>query len=109
MTMDGAKIKGFFGSLFDLSFSEFVTTRIIQFLYILAIIFAVLAALLMVVRGLMSGSVHVAVLNIILAPVSFFISVLMARVWLELIIVVFRIAENTSRLVSLKEQKPQGQ
>jgi hypothetical protein len=35
----------------------------------------------------------------VLSPLIFFIYVIVARVYLEIIIVIFRIAENTSRLV----------
>ena len=90
--------KGFFASMFDLSFTEFVTTRIIKLLFILAIIGAALGAIVFLVAGFRVGGVNAAV-SLILAPVLFFFYVLLSRIWLELIIVIFRIAENTGRLV----------
>lgn len=96
---------GFIGSLFDLSFSEFVTTKIIKLLFILALIGAAIAALAIVIAGFGSGSGAMGILALLVSPVVFFLYALLARIWLELIIVVFRIAENTGRLVALKESE----
>ena len=48
--------RGLIGSLFDLSFTDFVTTRIIKFLFILAIIFSGIQALAVIIAGFTSGS-----------------------------------------------------
>lgn len=90
--------KGFFASLFDLSFTEFVTTKVIKLIFIIAIIASGIGALLLLIGGISSG-VAEALLAIILAPIAFFVYVLLARIWLEVIIVLFRIADNTGRLV----------
>lgn len=89
--------KGFFGSLFDFSFSEFITPRIIKLLFVLAIIIAAIVALVLFVGGIAKGGPG-AFLAIILAPVSFLLYVIGARVWLEVIMVMFRIADNTDKL-----------
>ncbi len=99
--------KGFIGSLFDLSFTEFVTTRVIKVLYVLAIIMAALVTLALVITGF-AGGVGGGLLALILSPVVFLLYVLMARIWLEVIIVLFRIAENTGRLVEQGKQHPQA-
>ena len=90
--------KGFFGSLFDLSFSELVTTKIVKILYIIAIGLSGLLALSMIIGGF-SGSAGTGFGMLILAPIAFLLLVLSARIWLEIVIVVFKIAENTSYLV----------
>ena len=90
--------KGLLGSLFDLSFTEFVTTRVIKVLFVLAIAISAIGAFTMLIGGIAKGG-GAAFLFIILAPIAFFLYVLMARIWLEVIIVLFRIAENTGRLV----------
>lgn len=94
--------KGFFGSLFDLSFSEFVTTRIIKFLFVLAIIGAALLTLAMVAGGFLDSEER-GIMMLVLSPFVFFLYVLISRIYLELIIVLFRIAENTGRLVKQNE------
>jgi len=91
--------KGFFGSLFDLSFTEFVTTRIIKLLFIVGIVAAGIGALAILGGAIAAGGFLRIVLGLVLAPVAFVLYVLLVRVWLELIIVAFRIAENTGRLV----------
>lgn len=91
-------IKGIIGSLKDLSFTEFVTTRLIKILYVLAIIFAGLSGLGIIAGGLFSGNVVRAVIAIIMGPVVFVLMVLSARIWLELVIVMFRIAEHTAAI-----------
>jgi len=91
-------IKGIIGSLKDLSFTEFVTTRLIKIIYILAIVFAGLSGLGIIISGLFSNNVGTAVLGLIMGPVAFILMVLSARIWLELVIVVFRIAEHTAAI-----------
>ncbi|MBN1764129.1 MAG: DUF4282 domain-containing protein [Sedimentisphaerales bacterium] len=91
--------KGFFSALFDLSFSEFITTRIIKLLFVIGIIGAVIATLMLIVSGLASSSGAAKVFYILLSPVFFILYVLFVRVWLEMILVFFRIAENTTKLV----------
>lgn len=89
--------KGFFGKLFDLSFSEFITISIIKVLYVVAIIVSAIFAVMMLISFFSRGAGGV-ILGIILAPIVFFLYVLMARVWMELIIVLFKIAENTGKM-----------
>jgi len=91
------EVKGFFGSLFDFSFTEFITPRIIKLLFVLAIIISGIAALVMFFVGIVQGGAG-ALLAIILAPLLFLIYVVGARVWLELIMIMFRIADNTDKL-----------
>jgi hypothetical protein len=99
--------KGFFGRLFDLSFNEFVTTSIIKVLYILAIIGSAIGALVILGGMFASGSFGGILMGLILAPVIFIVYVIMARVWLEVLIVIFRIAENTAKLAG-RNEPPQG-
>jgi hypothetical protein len=97
--------KGFFASLFDMSFSEFVTIRIIKLLYTLGIVLAGIAGLIFIVSGFANG-IGTGILFLLLSPFIVLIYILFARIWLELIIVVFRIAENTSQLVKMQKQGP---
>lgn len=93
--------KGFLGSVFDFSFSSFVTTRIVVVLYVLALLGSGLAALLMLGTGafsLIRGDVVPGVISIVLAPIVGTIYVLLARVYLEIVVVLFRVAENTAMI-----------
>jgi hypothetical protein len=99
--------KSFWGGLFDMSFQEFVTIRVIKVLFILAIIGSAIAAIAMLIGGFAAfrfGAVR-ALLMIIGSPVLFFVYVLLARIWLEIVVVVFRISENTSTLVEQGKQQ----
>jgi len=87
----------FLASLFDLSFSEFVTIRLIKVLYILGIAGAVLIGLSMLIAGFSNG-IGSGIASLIITPIVVGIYILMVRIWLELIVVVFRIAENTSQI-----------
>ncbi len=98
--------KGFFGKLFDLSFSEFITISIIKVLYVIAIIVSAIGALVLLVSGFTKG-VGAAIVGIILAPLAFLLYVLIARVWMELILVLFKIAENTGKMAG-QNTPPQG-
>ncbi|RPF46629.1 uncharacterized protein DUF4282 [Thermodesulfitimonas autotrophica] len=97
--------KSFWSRLFDFSFSSFVTLKIIPVLYGLWIAIGVIVALGMLTGGVgimrfgygWSGSSFF--LSLIWAVVFFFLWVIGGRVWMETIIVLFRIAENTSALV----------
>ncbi len=102
--MDEAR--GFFASLFDFSFASMITGRIIRFLYVLLVAMAAVMALLMVVMAFgVSGSVGILAL-LIGAPLVFVISVIYARVMLEIIMVVFSISSNVSLIAGKKEDRP---
>ncbi len=96
---------GFFKALFDFSFTEFVTSKIIKLLYGLSIIFSVISALILLILLLLAGfkeSAGLGILALIIgAPLCFLIFLVMviySRVVLEIIIVIFRIAEHTGEL-----------
>lgn len=98
--------RGFFDSLFDLSFGSFITTRIVKLIYVVIITSAALGALFTLAGGLASRSPSAILFALIAAPVLFLLYVTLGRIWLEVVIVLFRIAENTETLVELS--KPQA-
>lgn len=89
---------GLFSQVFDLSFSTFITTRIVKILMVLGTLAIALWALVWVVAAFVDG-VGSGLLALILMPLFAAIALLALRVYLELIIVIFRIAENTTELV----------
>ena len=90
MTTSQASEPSFFSALFDVSFSNFVTNRIIKVLYILALIGVTIGALVFLVTGLTQGG-GAALLALIVAPLYFLLGLIYIRVLLEVIIVLFRI------------------
>lgn len=93
---------GFFGALFDFSFREFVTTRIIKIVYILWLVmiaFGFLGGLVSAISVM--GQDDLGFLGFLMLVGTFVgtaISVLLSRIVLELLIVVFRISEDLSTL-----------
>jgi len=90
--------RGFFQSLFDFSFSSFITIRLIKVIYALFIAASAFFALILVAGAFSASAVLGLLALLIAAPVLFFFYVILARVYLELVVAIFRIAENTSIL-----------
>jgi hypothetical protein len=88
--------KGFFGRLFDLSFSEFVTPSIIKLIFIIGIVLAALMSLFVFAAFANQGGGAI-VAGIVFAPLVFFVYVLFARVLSEVYLILFRIEENTRK------------
>ena len=74
--------KSFFGKLFDFSFEEFVTPTIIRIVYAIALI-AFLAT-----RDI--GSI---LFGLIVVPLLYLLYLILTRIWMEIVVVIFRIAE----------------
>jgi len=89
--------KGFFGRLFDLSFDEFITPGIIGFLFALAIVGAGILAVMFIFGGFAMNRT-IGTVYVFLGVLVFFAYVILARIWFEFLIVVFKIAENTGGL-----------
>ncbi len=100
--------RNFFAALFDLSFNELLTIRIIKILYVLAILASAFGALVILASGMASRDVATTLGSLILAPVVFVIYVLLARIGLEVIILLFKISENTGKLAGQAEAPGTG-
>lgn len=94
--------KGFFGSLFDLSFSSLVTPRIIKIVYVLTLIGIGLAAILFIISAFSASSGFGAITLLIIAPIFSLFYIVYARVLLEFFLAIFRLAETNAELVTLK-------
>jgi len=88
---------GFFASLFDFSFTEFITTKLIKFLYGLGMLLGGVMALGLIIAGFAQSAI-MGIVFLVLSPLVFLLYVIGARVWLELVIIVFRIAEHTAEI-----------
>ena len=95
--------KGLIASIFDLSFSEFVTTRVIKVLFVLGIIVTGIYSIAFIVGGFSQGAGK-GFLALLLSPLVFLLGCLAARIYMELLMVIFRIAENTSKLAAEKTE-----
>ncbi|MEU9833128.1 DUF4282 domain-containing protein [Streptosporangium sp. NPDC048047] len=85
--------KGFLARLFDLSFDRYVTTSIIKVIFIILVVVEVLWALSTLALAFDTGP-ESGVIALILTPIGLFIAVLLTRVWMELLVVIFKIKED---------------
>ena len=90
--------EGGLGALLDLSFRTFITISIIRIIYILGLVGIGLFWLITMVSALMAmGDEPLAALfTMLIATFIGLISIILWRVYLEIVVVFFRIAENTS-------------
>jgi len=84
---------GFFARLFDVSMKSFITPSIIKVLFVLGLVVISIFSLILLIAGTQAEDGGVVL--ILLAPLYWFIGVLYLRVILEVIVVLFRIEENT--------------
>jgi hypothetical protein len=87
--------KGFVARLFDLSFTSFITPMIIRALYIIGLLVAFIAGVVAVVAALFDNGFWAFIWAAIFAPVWFVVTAVILRVWMEILIAIFRIAQAT--------------
>ena len=99
--------KGFFGALFDFTFTDFITSKMIRLLYIILIIAAGIGTVIFIVGAFTKSAALGALTLLILGPIAFLLGVICIRIYMEIIIVLFRIAENTTIIAqSHKSETP---
>jgi hypothetical protein len=87
---------GILAGLFDFSFETFVAARLVKILYICSLIgVSIVAAIGLAggVAGLASGAAS-GVVAVITAPLGWLFFLALARLWLERIIVIFKISDD---------------
>ena len=101
-----ADARGFLGALFDLSFTSFVTTKIIKVLYALILVMVSLSALVFTISAFRSSAVSGLLVLVIGDPLFIIIVMAFWRLVLESFVVVFRIAEDVR---ALRERGERGE
>ena len=89
----GAPTKGFFGSLFDFKFDNFVTPIIVRFVYILALIMLVLGWLAFVITGF-ADSFGLGLAALIFGAIGLLVYVCFVRIALEFCVAVVRMSQD---------------
>lgn len=89
--------KGFFGALFDFSFSSFITPKIVKFAYVLVTVLLSLALLVYLVIALASGEPALIVLVLIGGPIIMLVYLIFIRMTLEFFVAVVRMSEDVHR------------
>ena len=100
--MENQSEKPPFSAIFDFSFTEFISIELIRVLYVFAFIVAGLTMVGTILTGFSNGFWW-GLGSIIMAPIVFFVIVFFARISLETMIVLFRIAENTREIADNKK------
>ena len=101
---DAEEGKRLLWGLLDFSFKKPITPKIVSILYVVAIVLAALQALGLLIGCLSWRYGWLGLLGILAVPVIFVLAVVFARVSLELVVVLFRIAENTDRLAEKRRE-----
>ncbi|HEY2391744.1 MAG TPA: DUF4282 domain-containing protein [Candidatus Angelobacter sp.] len=89
---------GFISSLFDLSFTHFITAKLIKVLFVISIALAALASLVLVVTAFTASTIGGIFMLLIGAPLLFFFYVIYARVVMEVLIVIFKCSEYLAEI-----------
>ena len=92
--------KGFFGTLFDTDFRNFITPAFIKVLYIIGLIVIALGALGVVWAAYESGGVWGAIFGVFGGLAAALLWTIGLRIFAEVSIVAFRAWENTERLLA---------
>jgi hypothetical protein len=91
--------KGFLGSLFDFSFTSFVTPKIIKVLYVLATVWTVIWALIFLRYGFKYGGATGGIVTLIIVdPILILLTLGAFRMVLELFMVAHRMHEDLKAL-----------
>jgi hypothetical protein len=83
----------FLGRLFDLSFTSFITPMLVRALFILGLITALIIAVGAVAVAFFESGIWAGIWALIWAPVWLLVVAVVLRIWMEIAIVFFRIAQ----------------
>ena len=100
-------VKDFFASLYDVSFRTFVTPKIVRVVYVIALTIIFLWSMSFLIAGFATTTTDFGsrapeastmLFHVVGAVGAFVVGSIAARINLEFVIAVFRIAENTDSL-----------
>jgi Domain of unknown function (DUF4282) len=96
-----ALAKGFFAGLFDFTFETFVALKVIKVLYglfLLGLALGILGGFGAAIISIFRGEILAGLGMLILLPIAAVVYLVMGRVYFELIIVMFKIAEDADEI-----------
>ena len=97
-------IQRFFSTLFDFSFSRFITVQMFPVLYGVILASTLVAAIYLTIEAFVSGWGRGLFYLFVAAPVGFITVATITRALMEFYIVVFRIAENMDEIRIVTER-----
>jgi hypothetical protein len=90
--------KGFLRALFDFSFTTYITPKIIKVIFGIVIVVSGLGWLGYTIFAFATNVVLGIIVFVIIGPLIFLLYIILARVYLEVVMAVFTIAENSTRI-----------
>ncbi len=89
--------RGFLESLMDTRFDSLITPKLIRFLYVVSMVVLAIGALVTIIAAF-ADKASTGILFLILAPLGALIYLIVVRLWLELIVVTFKIREAADQI-----------
>jgi hypothetical protein len=86
----------FLATLFDASFADFITMRLVKGIYLGGLLALAFGVLVLLLGALGTGKPPLIVFALALAPAGFLLGATMLRICLEVAIVLFRIADHVA-------------
>lgn len=94
--------KGLFGALFDLSFSTFVTPKIIKVVYVIGLAAIAIATLFFAFSGFGSDQPALGILTLVLSPVVGLLYLCLFRMMCEFYLAITRMSEDINRRLPVR-------
>jgi hypothetical protein len=91
--------KSFLNSVLDLSFSNFITTKLIRIIYLIFVILSCISGMAIIVAGMFNG-IGAGILSLIVAPLVVALEIMVCRVFLEIVMVIFKIAKDVDKIAN---------
>lgn len=101
-TPTGTQQSGFFESLMDTRFDNLITPKLVRFLYIVGMVVLVIGAIAWIIAGF-ANSAGTGILFLILAPLGALVYLIVLRLYLELVVVAFKIREAADQIAENTE------
>lgn len=95
--------RGFFEALFDIKFEHLITPKLVRFFYALSIIVLAIGVIGTIIAAAQVNETT-AVIFLFLAPLTALVYLIMIRLWLELIVVAFKIRDGVERVAENTER-----
>jgi uncharacterized membrane protein len=92
-----SQTKNFLAQLFDFSFTDFITPKLVGIVYGIGIGVVGVYSLITIVTGFYEAF-WLGLLGLVVAPFIFLGMIIILRFYLEFLVVMFRVAQNTSRI-----------
>lgn len=105
---EAASSKGFLASLFDVGFNSFVTPKVVKAVYVLIMILTALWELVIALAAFRLNVVLGIVALFILCPIFFIVYLALWRIVLELVMVIFRIADDVRSIRTRRDFRADG-